>query len=112
MANKGNYYRKKSIDYYRKLGYEVRQAEVNYMVAVGPRKFFKKFDIGAADLFAWSAEKNEWILVNAKYASKPQYVVDRKSEAKTEFAKQKLPACVKKQVCIWQTRKAPLIFEF
>ena len=100
------------MDYYRKLGYEVRQAEINYVLNVRGRIFYKKFDIGAADFFAWSKEKNEWLLVNSKFALTKEYIAARKSEAKKEFEKQNLPACVGAQVCIWTPRSKPMIFSF
>jgi len=111
-TSKGNYYKRRSKEYYEKLGYVVQLTEFTCALVVKGRCFYRKIDIFGSDGIAMNG--SEIIFWNSK-ATDPSVkdgVSKMKSSAKIEFEKYPFPPCVKRQAIIWQPRQKPIIYEF
>jgi len=110
-TSKGNYYRKRSKEYYEKLGFFTQITEFVTSIKTPKGTFYKKIDIAGAD--GLSMNGKEIIFWNSKATTEDREngISKMKSEAKVEFEKYPFPPCVKRQVIIWLPRKEPLIFD-
>lgn len=108
--SRGGYYRKKSEDYYRDLGYMVQTTEFICGRPISKDKIiYVKKDVFGSDFIAMN--RNEIIFVNSKHTITGNTSVE-KSRGKKEFEKYPFPPHVKLQLIIWQPRvKVPLIVE-
>jgi len=111
-VKRGNYYKRKSKEYYESLGYIVQLTEFMCATVIKGRCFYRKIDIFGADGIAMNG--NEIIFWNSK-ATTPEVkdgVSKMKSSAKIEFEKYPFPKCVKLQAIIWQPREKPIIYNY
>lgn len=105
-TSRGNYYRKKAMDMYEKDGYKVVLTEFNIPVAFGKVvKFYRKFDLLAADFIAYN--DTEFILVQVKSVLKKENIKQARHIAKKDFAAKELPAHITKHLSIWLPRQKP-----
>lgn len=110
-TSRGNYYKRKSKEYYEKLGYVVQLTEFMCATVVKGRCFYRKIDIFGSDGIAMNGE--EIIFWNSK-ATTPQVkdgISKHKSQGKLEFEKYPFPKSVKRQLIIWQPRQKPVIID-
>jgi hypothetical protein len=106
-VQRGNYYRRKAMDLYKKEGYQVVLTEFAYPVAFGKTvKFYRKFDLLGADFIAWN--DTEFILVQVKSVLKKEDVRNARYNAKKDFAAKGLPPHITKHLSIWLPRQKPI----
>lgn len=107
--SRGNYYKKKSKEYYESLGYTVQLTEfVTSRPIGGGKMIYGKKDVFGSDGIAMNGK--EIIFWNSKsVADGTNSVANEKSRAKVEFQKYPFPDTIKKQAIIWQPRKKPII---
>lgn len=111
-TSRGNYYKRKSKEYYESLGYVVQLTEFACGMIIKGRCIYRKIDIFGSDGIAMNG--NEIIFWNSK-ATTPKVkdgVLKMKSSAKLEFEKYPFPKTVKRQAIIWQPREKPIIYEY
>ena len=111
-SSRGNYYKRKSKEYYEKLGYTVQLTEFCCGMVIKGRTIYRKIDIFGSDGIAMNDK--EIIFWNSK-ATTPEVkdgVSKMKSSAKMEFEKYPFPKNVKLQAIIWQPREKPIIYNF
>jgi hypothetical protein len=103
-VRKGNYYRKKTIDYLRLDGYDVEILEKNQRIYKGGKVYFIKKDLWGADLIA----KNEEELIFIQCKTNRAHI----SAGIKELHKTKWPEFVKLWVVLWEPYdKEPEIIE-
>lgn len=110
---RGNYYKKKTKEYYESLGYTVQITEFMCGRMVAPGKIiYQKRDVFGSD--GISMNGTEIIFWNSKATTEDREdgITKMKSEAKVEFEKFPFPAGVKKQAVVWLPKKKPIIFDF
>lgn len=108
-TSRGNYYKKRTKDYYEALGYTVQLTEFLTTRPIGGGKvIYVKKDVFGADGIAMNGE--EIIFWNAKSTIAGR-VAQEKSGGKKDFAKYPFPKCVKLQLVIWEPRKKPLVID-
>lgn len=110
-TSKGNYYKRRSKEYYEKLGYNVQLTEFVCATVIKGKCFYRKIDIFGSDGIAINGK--EIIFWNSKATSNDREngISKMKSECKKEFEKYPFPKCVKKQAIIWLPRKQPIIYD-
>jgi len=110
-TSKGNYYKRKSKEYYEKLGYYTVITEFVTSIKTSRGTFYRKIDIVGSD--GLSMNGKEIIFWNSKATTKDvkDGVSKMKSEAKIEFAKYPFPDFVKRQAIIWLPKQKPIIYE-
>jgi hypothetical protein len=111
-TSKGNYYKRKSKEYYEKLGYYTVITEFITSIKTSKGTFYRKIDIVGSD--GLSMNGKEIIFWNSKATTEDREdgITKMKSEAKKEFEKYPFPEHVKRQAIIWLPKKKPIIFEF
>ena len=111
-TSKGNYYKRKSKEYYESLGYYTVLTEFVTSIKTPKGTFYKKMDIAGSDGLSMNGE--EIIFWNSKATTEDREdgIIKMKSEAKKEFEKYPFPKCVKRQAIIWLPRKKPIIYDF
>lgn len=109
-VSKGNYYKRKTREWYQKQGYKVVLTEFAYSLHFADKVIWKKFDLLGSDGIAWNDK--EFILWNSKATTEDvkDGVAKMKSAGKIEYEKHKLPDFLVKQVVVWLPRKEPIIF--
>ena len=112
IVSRGNYYKRKSKEYYEKLGYTVQLTEFCCGMIIKGRCIYRKIDIFGSDGIAMNG--NEVIFWNSKATTRDVQdgISKMKSSAKLEFEKYPFPTSVKKQAIIWLPRENPIIFDF
>jgi len=108
--SRGNYYKKRSKEYYESLGYTVQLTEFVTSRPVGGGKIiYVKKDVFGSDGIAMNGK--EIIFWNSKATTEDREdgVSKMKSETKKEFEKYPFPPVVKRQAIIWLPRKKPII---
>jgi hypothetical protein len=108
-TSKGNYYKRKSKEYYEKLGYTVQLTEFMCAMVVKGKCFYRKIDIFGSDGIAMNGK--EIIFWNSKHTVQGDIRFE-KHGAKKEFEKYPFPPSVKKQAIIWQPRQKPVIINY
>ncbi len=102
MANKGNYYKIKTAEYFRKLGYTVEYMEKLQHLFVKGKVLYVKRDLLGADIIA--VNETETILANS--------ITNRGDLAKHIKKFMEYPAGgMKRWILIWQPRQEPEIVE-
>lgn len=107
-VSRGNYYKRKTRDWFEERGYAVQLTEFLTARPVGGRTIHSKRDVFGADGIAMNGE--EIIFWNAKSTVSGQ-VSWHKSTGLSEFRKYPFPPSVKRQLFIWEPRKEPIIVE-
>lgn len=108
--SKGNYYKRKTREYYEKLGYTVQLTEFTCGMVIKGKCIYRKIDIFGSDGIAMNGE--EIIFWNSKATDqKDKGISWHKSTGKSEFAKYPFPKSVKLQIVIWEPRKKPIIID-
>lgn len=109
-SSRGNYYKRKTREYYEKLGYTVQLTEFMCATVIKGRCFYRKIDIFGSDGIAMNGK--EIIFWNAKSTIQANKgISDMKKKGADEFNKYPFPKCVKKQLVIWEPRKQPIIID-
>ncbi len=107
-SSRGNYYKKRSKEYYESLGYTVQITEFMCATAIKGRCFYRKIDIFGSDGIAMNGK--ELIFWNSKAVTGDRrYVSDAIREGTAEFDKYPFPSDAKLQLVIWEPRKDPVI---
>lgn len=107
-TSKGNYYKRKTKEYYEKLGYTVQLTEFVCATVIRGKCFYRKIDIFSSD--GISINGVDIIFWNSKHTVTGD-ISNVKSEGKKELSQYPFPSFVKKQVVIWEPRKLPVIIE-
>lgn len=110
-TSRGNYYKRRTKEYFEKLGYTVQLTEFMCATVIKGRCFYRKIDIFGSDGIAMNGK--EIIFWNSK-ATTPNVkdgISKHKSQGKIEFSKYPFPECVRRQLIIWQPRKEPIVVE-
>lgn len=111
-VSRGNYYKRKSKEWYESKGYTVQLTEFACGMIIKGRCIYRKIDIFGSDGIAMNGD--EIIFWNSK-ATMPEVkdgVTKMKSSAKLEFEKYPFPKNVRRQAIIWLPRQEPIIFDF
>lgn len=111
-VSKGNYYKRKTRQYFERMGYHVVLTEYTTVIPIKGRNIYVKRDLMGSDGIAMSKEKNEFILWNSKATTEERKdgVAKHKHKGKKDFSQFPFPDCVKRQVIIWKPReKEPTI---
>ena len=109
-TSRGNYYKKRTQQYYEKLGYETQITEFMCGRQIAPNKIiYIKKDVFSSDGISMNGE--EIIFWNSKHTLTGN-IASEKSSGKKNFARHRFPSTVKRQLVIWQPRqKIPTIIE-
>lgn len=108
-VSRGNYYKKRSLEWFKKRGYNCELLEINYTLRAPGRVIYKKFDPIGSDGVAWN--EHEFILWNAK-STITGSISSVKSSGKRDYKDYKFPNFIKKQLIIWKPRdREPSIVE-
>lgn len=109
-TSRGNYYKKRTQQYYEKLGYETQITEFMCGRQIAPNKIiYIKKDVFSADGISMNGE--EIIFWNSKHTITGDIAME-KYRGKLAFNKHKFPSTIKRQLVIWQPRqKIPTIIE-
>jgi len=111
-TSRGNYYKRKTREYLKKLGFTVQLTEfVSSRPIGGGRMIWTKKDVFGADGIAMNGEDIIFWNAKATTPNRIQGVNKHKSEGKLEFAKYPFPKCVKLHLYIWEPRKQPIIID-
>ena len=111
-TKKGNYYKRKTKQYYESKGFTVQLTEFTCALVIKGRPIYRKIDIFGSDGIAMNGK--EIIFWNSK-ATDPSVkdgVSKMKSAAKIEFEKYPFPPCVKLQAVVWEPKKKPQVFTY
>lgn len=113
MSNnsKGNYYKRKTREWFDKRGYTTQLTEFTCGMIVKGRCIYRKIDIFGSDGISMNGQ--EIIFWNSKATTpeREQGINKHKSQGKIEFAKFPFPKEVKRQLFIWEPRKEPVIID-
>lgn len=108
-TSRGNYYKKRTQEYYEKLGYTVQITEFMCgRMIPGGKMIYVKRDVFGSDGIAMNGK--EIIFWNSK-ATVSGSNSWNKSTGKKDFAQYPFPPCVKKQLVMWEPRKKPVIVD-
>lgn len=107
-SSRGNYYKRKTREYYEKLGYTVQLTEFMCATVIKGRCFYRKIDIFGSDGISMNGK--EIIFWNSKSTISGR-MSQEKSGGKKDFSKYPFPPCVKRQLVIWEPRKKPIIID-
>lgn len=107
-SSRGNYYKRKTKEYYEKLGFTVQLTEFMCATVIKGRCFYRKIDIFGSDGIAMNGK--EIIFWNSK-STISNRMAQEKSGGKKDFNQFPFPACVKRQLVIWEPRKQPIIID-
>jgi hypothetical protein len=110
-TSRGNYYKRKTKDWYEKLGYTVQLTEFMCATVIKGKCFYRKIDIFGSDGISMNGK--EIIFWNSKATTPDRVngVSKHKSEGKLEFQKYPFPEFVKRHIVIWEPNKKPQIVE-
>jgi hypothetical protein len=111
-TSRGNYYKKRTKDYFEKLGYTVQLTEFMTTRPIGAGKFiYIKKDVFGSDGISMNGK--EIIFWNSKHcATDDKNNIDTQTrKAKKDFEKFPFPDCVKRQIIMWKPRKKPDVIE-
>src|SRR5574343_534339 len=107
-TSRGNYYKRKTKEYYEKLGYTVQLTEFLTSRPIGGgRVIYVKKDVFGADGIAMNGK--EIVFWNSKHFTGANTLRNEKYGGKKEFKKYPFPPCVKLQLVVWQPKKKPVI---
>jgi len=111
-TKKGNYYKRKTKEWYEKQGFTVQLTEFTCSLAIKGRTIYRKIDIFGSDGIAMNGK--EIIFWNSKATdpTREQGVAKMKSEAKLEFQKYPFPPSVILEAVVWEPKKKPQVFRF
>jgi len=108
-TSRGNYYKRRSKEYYEKLGYTVELTEFVTTRFIGKAKpIYVKKDILKSDGIAYN--EKEFILWNSKHTLTGN-ISSEKSSGKKDYEAIIVPPFIKKHLIIWQPRQIPVVFE-
>ena len=109
-VSRGNYYKKKTKEYYERLGYTVQITEFMCGRPISKSKIiYVKKDVFGSD--GISINGNEIIFWNSKHTVTGD-IASVKSSGKKEFEKYPFPSSIKRELVIWQPKqKQPTIIQ-
>lgn len=103
-VSKGNYYAKKTADWYRAEGWIVEPIEVSKSIWINGKVIYQKYDVFASDLLAMNGTDIMFIQCKTHKSDV--------SKAIKEFHKYPFPPFVKRIVVRWEPRsKEPTVIE-
>lgn len=103
-TSRGNYYKKRTKEYYEALGYTVQITEFMCGRQIAPGKIiYVKKDVFGSDGIAMNG--TEIIFWNSKHFTGTNTLANEKSQGKKEFRKYPFPKTVKRVLVIWEPRK-------
>jgi hypothetical protein len=108
-TSRGNYYKRKTKEWYEARGYVVQLTEFNTARPIGRgRVLYVKKDVLGSD--GISINGDEIIFWNSKYSAsgRPDKEILR---GRKEFARYPFPASVRLQVVVWEPRKEPRVVD-
>ena|SRR3990167_453805 len=107
----GNYYKRKTKEWFEKRGYVCQITEFTYSIPIGRKTIWRKVDVFGSDMICMDGK--EIIFINSKATDEfvENGIEKSKSVGKIEFAKYPFPPSTKKQVVVWMPREEPEIFE-
>lgn len=109
-TSRGNYYKRKTKEYYEKLGYTVQITEFLTTRPIGGGKvIYVKKDVFGSDGIAMNGE--EIIFWNSKHFTGENTLANERWSGKKDFSKYPFPLSVKRQLVIWQPKKKPVIVD-
>lgn len=110
-SSRGNYYKRKTKEYYESLGYTVQITEFMCALMIKGRCIYRKIDVFGSD--GISMNSKEIIFWNSKHMAQGQKLNSdgQMTRAKQEFGKYPFPPTVKKQIVMWEPRKKPTIID-
>lgn len=111
-TSRGNYYKKKTKDYFEKLGYVTQISEFmcGRMIGEGKMIYVKK-DLFGSDGISMNGKEVIFWNSKATTAERKDGITKMASEARVEFAKYPFPENVKRQAVIWLPKQKPIIIE-
>jgi len=101
---KGAYYLRRAILYFKELGWNVEKLEVSIPFFIKGRVLFSRKDLLGADLIIWKDKEVFLVQVKSTIIGK-KGVYKNRSEAKSEFSDIPIP----KMIMLYEPRKKPLI---
>ena len=110
-VSRGNYYKKKTKDWFEKQGYTTQLTEFLTTRPIGGGKvIYVKKDVFGADGISMNGE--EIIFWNSKFSIDSNSKKSSKSSGKKDFRAFPFPKCVKRQLIMWQLRsKQPIVID-
>lgn len=103
----GNYYKKKTKEWYQDHGYTVDYCEHVQSIFTPKGMFYKKTDLFGADGIAMNGK--EIIFWNSKATVQAKKgLIDMLKKGADEFAKYPFPPTVKRVLVMWEPRKQPI----
>lgn len=107
-TKRGNYYKRKTKEFYEKLGYTTQLTEFLTTRFIGEGKtIYVKKDVFGADGISMNGE--EIIFWNSKHVTGKNTISNEKWSGEKEFNKFPFPKCVKRELVIWELRKKPTV---
>jgi len=111
-VKKGNYYKRKSKEYYEKLGYVVQLTEFCCGMVIKGRTIYRKIDIFGSDGIAMNGKEIIFWNSKALTSERKEALTEVIGHTRIEFAKYPFPKSVKRQAIIWKPREKPIIYEY
>lgn len=110
-VSRGNYYKRKTKDWFEKRGYTTQLTEFVTTRPIGGGKvIYVKKDVFGADGISMNGQ--EIIFWNSKFMANANSGYNSKSTGKKDFKEFPFPACVKRQLIMWELRvKEPTIVD-
>ncbi|MBX4188190.1 MAG: hypothetical protein KW793_03600 [Candidatus Doudnabacteria bacterium] len=110
-TTRGNYYKRRTKDFFEKQGYTVQLTEFMCATVIKGRCFYRKIDILGSDGIAM--KEDEIIFWNSKHCTTDDKnnIDTQIRQAKKEFGKYPFPNFVKRQVVFWKPHKQPIIID-
>jgi len=111
-TSRGNYYKRKSKEYYEKLGYAVQLTEFMCATVIKGRCFYRKIDIFGSDGIAMNGKEIIFWNSKALTSERKEALTEVIGHTRIEFAKYPFPSTVKRQAIIWKSRQKPIIYNY
>lgn len=109
-TSRGNYYKKKTQEYYEALGYTVQITEFMCGRQIAPGKIiYQKRDVFGSDGIAMNG--TDIIFWNSKHFSGTNTLTQEARNGKREFERFPFPPTVRRELVIWEKGKKPVIVE-
>jgi hypothetical protein len=111
-SSKGNYYKKKTKDWFESRGYTVQLTEFTTARPLpGGKMLYTKKDVFGSDGISMNGD--EIIFWNSKATTldRKDGISKMKSDCKKDFEKYPFPKTVKLQAVIWTPRQPPIVIE-
>lgn len=109
-TSRGNFYKKKTQEYFQKKGYVTQLTEFMTARYIGPgRIVYIKKDVFGADGISMNGK--EIIFWNSKHGTTKRGKSDSTYSGKSDFEKFPFPPFVRRVIVFWEPRKEPVLIE-